>query len=274
MPGRPILAIAERTFRDSLGARWLGGFGLLFAALTIGTSYFGLVSAREVGFQGFAQVSASLLNLILFTVPLVALALPILDLTADEGLILLLTQPLERYQALAGKLLGMASAVALTVLGGLLLGGIVVLNQAGSMALSSYLWLMLLTFLLVVVFVALGGAVAILSRDRSRALGVGLGLWFLLTILYDLLVVGWTIVNPGIPLRILLVGALLLNPIDAVRVCYLLATQNSSFVGVTGALLSETLGHPGGLGLLVGDLVGMVVVATGIAMRVFSRRDY
>lgn len=275
MDMRVIRIIAWREFRDALHSRWLVGFGVLFALLTISISYYGLAGSREVGFQGFSQVSASLLNLILFIVPMVAMVQPITGLTSDgEGLLILLTQPLTRSEVLIGKYLGMLGAVGATLLGGLLAGGAVVLAQTGSAHLGSFLLLMLLTSVLICLFLAFGISIAVLWRDRTKALGISLGVWFLLVILYDLVIFGLTVSGPGISLKALLLLSLLFNPIDAVRVLYLLVSGNSSFVGVTGAVLAETLGSPGGLALLWSMLIVQALATLAAAIFIFRRKAF
>jgi Cu-processing system permease protein len=272
---RAINLIARRELGDTLHNRWLIGFGALFAVLTIAISYFGLASAREVGFQGFSQVAASLLNLILFTVPMVAMTVPITGLTGDgEELAVMLTQPLARHEVLVGRYIGMLGSVAGTLLGGLAIGGLVVLARAGGAYVGNFAILIALTFALIALFLALGMLIGVGLRDRTRALGLGLAVWFALDVLYDLLVFGVTVSNPGVSLKLMLLGALALNPIDAVRVFYLLATGSSSFVGVTGAVLSETLGSTLGLGALAASFVLMPLATLGAAGLVFQRRDF
>lgn len=272
---RSARIVAWREFRDTLHSRWLVGFGILFALLTIGISYYGLAGAREVGFQGFGQVSASLLNLILFTVPMMAMAQPVLSLTSDgEGLLILLTQPLTRTEILLGKYFGMLGAVAATLLGGLALGGGVVLLQTGGAYLGNFLFLMLLTLVLVSLFLAFGLLIAVVWRDRAKAFGVSLAVWFVLVILYDLLVFGVTVSGPGFSLKAFLLLSLMFNPVDAVRVLYLLVTGNSSFVGVTGAVLAETLGTPGGLALLAGMFLVQAAAALSSAAFIFRRKAF
>jgi Cu-processing system permease protein len=272
---RAISLIARREWADTLHNRWLIGFGALFALLTIAISYFGLASAHEVGFQGFSLVSASLLNLILFTVPIVALLQPVISLTADgDELAIMLTQPLDRGEVLLGRYLGMWASVGGTLVGGLSLGGLVVLARAGSGSLGGFGLLIALSVVLVTLFLALGTLIAVVWRDRTRALGIGLGVWFVLEILYDLLVFGLTVSNPGLSLKAMLIAALVLNPIDAVRVFYLLATGSASFVGVAGAVLAETLGSPLGLGALAAWFVLLPLGTLALARAVFQRRDF
>lgn len=272
---RGIKIVAWRELRDTLHSRWLVGFGVLFALLTIGISYYGLAGSREVGFQGFGQVSASLLNLILFTVPMVAMAQPVMNLTSEgEGLLILLTQPLSRSEVLIGKYLGMLGAVGATLLGGLTLGGTVVMAQTGSDYLGNFLFLMLLTSVLISLFLAFGISIAVVWRDRAKAFGISLALWFVLVILYDLLVFGLTVSGPGIPLKALLLLALIFNPVDAVRVLYLLASGSSSFVGVTGAVLSETLGSAGGMALLAAMFLVQATAALAASLFIFKRKGF
>lgn len=270
-----ISLIAARELRDALHARWLAGFGLLFALLTVLISYYGLAGAQEIGFQGFDQVAASLLNLVLFTVPLVALALPVMSLTGEgDELSIMLTQPVERHEVMLGKYLGMAAATTLFLGGGLAAGGLVVLLRAGSANALDFGLLVGLTLALAWLFLALGLAIGVACRERTRALGMGLAVWFFLDVLYDLVVFGVTVSSPGVPLKALLIGALLLNPVDAARVCYLLVTGSSSFVGVAGAVLAETLGSATGIVCLVAVLLGLPVLLLWVATRLFARTDY
>lgn len=267
--------VAVREWRDTLYSRWLIGFGLLFAGLTLAISYFGLAGAREVGFQGFELVAASLLNLVLVSVPLVALVQASLNWAMEgDGLTILLTQPVARTRIMLGKYAGGVAAMLTTLLGGLLLGGLVVLAQVGWERVWHFALLMGLTALLIGLFAALGMGVALHWRDRTKALGVGLMLWFCWVLLYDLVIFGLTVAGAGVPLRVLLVAALIGNPVEAVRVCYLLATGSSGFVGATGAVLSETLGHAGGMAFLVGILVAWIGVGLMVARRHLLRKDF
>jgi len=89
-----VRVIAREEYRRALESRWLFGFTALFAALVLGLSYFGLAQNREIGFQGFARVTLSLMNLVLFIVPLTGLMLGVTSIAGGgENLSLLLAQP-------------------------------------------------------------------------------------------------------------------------------------------------------------------------------------
>ena len=68
-----VRAIARQELTVNVRGRWTLVFAFVFGALSLSISYFGLVTAGSVEVQGFARTSVSLLNLVLYVVPLVAL---------------------------------------------------------------------------------------------------------------------------------------------------------------------------------------------------------
>ena len=70
-----VKTIARQESIVNIRNRWTLIFAALFGALVLAISYFGLVTAGTIGFQGFARTSASLLNLVVYLVPLMSLAM-------------------------------------------------------------------------------------------------------------------------------------------------------------------------------------------------------
>src|SRR4029078_5787779 len=62
-PMNRLVVVAREEYRRALESRWLFGFTILFAALVLGLSYFGLAQHREAGLQRFARVAPSLIEL-------------------------------------------------------------------------------------------------------------------------------------------------------------------------------------------------------------------
>src|SRR5689334_21437570 len=125
--------VAREEFRQALESRWLFGFTALLAALVLGLSFFGMAQSREVGFQGFARVTLSLMNLVLFIVPLTGLMLGVTSVTGGSGALpLLLAQPVSRREVLMGKLVGLGAALTVAQLVGFGGGGVVVALSAGA----------------------------------------------------------------------------------------------------------------------------------------------
>ena len=146
---RRIAVVAREEYRRALETRWLFAFTALFALLVLGLSYFGLAQSREVGFQGFARVTLSLMNLVLLIVPLTGLVLGVTSIAGGgDSLPLLLAQPVSRGEVLAGKYLGLGAALSVAQALGFGGGGFAIAIRAGADQLPGFVVLTLLSLVL------------------------------------------------------------------------------------------------------------------------------
>ena len=266
--------VAREEFRQALESRWLFGFTALLAALVLGLSFFGMAQSREVGFQGFARVTLSLMNLVLFIVPLTGLMLGVTSVTGGSGALpLLLAQPVSRREVLAGKLVGLAGALTVAQLVGVGGGGVVVALSAGADQVRGFAVLAGLSIALGWLMVSTSLMIAVLRPDRLKAMSTALFLWLLLVVAYDLVVLGATTILNGLPLQRVLVPALLLNPVDIARVLTTLAVGSGALFGPTSAVLMQLSGTAAGIGIGLLVLAVETIVPAAIAMWVFERRD-
>lgn len=272
---RRVGVIAGEEYRRALETRWLFAFTALFALLTLALSYFGLAQGREVGFQGFARVTLSLMNLVLVIVPLTGLVLGVTSLAGGgDSLSLLLAQPVSRGEVLAGKFLGLGAALAAAQALGFGGGGVVVALNGGAAQVPGYLALTALSIALGWVMLAAALCIAALWPDRLRAMSVALLLWLLLVIAYDLIVLGATALLAGVPLQRVLFPALIANPVDLVRVLTTLAVGSGALFGPTSAVLMRMFGTEAGIALGLAVLLAEGVLPLVVAARVFRRRDW
>ena len=266
--------VARDEFRQALESRWLFGFTALLTALVLGLSFFGMAQSREVGFQGFARVTLSLMNLVLFIVPLTGLMLGVTSVTGGSGALpLLLAQPISRREVLAGKLLGLGAALTVAQLVGFGGGGVVVALSAGADQVRGFAALTGLSIALGWLMVSTSLMIAVLRPDRLKAMSTALFLWLLLVVAYDLAVLGATTLLGGLPLQRVLVPALLLNPVDIARVLTTLAVGSGALFGPTSAVLMKLSGTSAGIGIGLLVLLVETIVPAAIAMWVFQRRD-
>jgi Cu-processing system permease protein len=275
-PGRwhRVGVVAREEFRQALESRWLFGFTALLAALVLGLSFFGMAQSREVGFQGFARVTLSLMNLVLFIVPLTGLMLGVTSVTGGSGALpLLLAQPVSRREVLTGKLVGLGGALTVAQLVGFGGGGIVVALSAGADQVRGFAALTGLSIALGWLMVSTSLMIAVLRPDRLKAMSTALFLWLLLVVAYDLVVLGATTLLGGLPLQRVLVPALLLNPVDIARVLTTLAVGSGALFGPTSAVLMKLSGTSAGIGIGLLVLLVETIVPAAIAMWVFQRRD-
>ena len=270
-----VRVIAREEFHRAIEARWLFGFAALLAALVLGLSFFGLAQGREIGFQGFARVTLSLMNLVLFIVPLTGLMLGVTSITGGSGALpLLLAQPVGRDEVLMGKLLGLGCALtaALAVaFGG---GGMVVAFNAGAEQLPGFIALAVLSVTLGWLTISTALCIAVIWPDRLKAMSIALALWLLMVVAYDLMVLGATTILRGVELQTVLFPALLLNPVDLARVLTTLAVGSGALFGPTSAVLMKMFGTQAGIALGASVLVIESVVPMWIAVRVFAKRDW
>ena len=270
-----VRTIAAQEFRIHIRSRWTLLFGLVFGALALGISYFGLVTAGLVGFESFTRTSASLLNLVIYLVPLIALTMGALSFTGERGAAeLLFSQPVTRSEILLGKVAGLFLSVATATGFGFGVAGVVIaLNSDGSGG-GAYLVLAGLTLLLALVFLSLGTMVAVVAQKRARAFAQALFLWFFFVLFYDLLAIGLAFLLEERPANLLIFCSLFGNPADMVRVAGLLVMGGASMFGAAGAMLLKFLGGPLPAGLLLtGALLFWVAVPLAVADRVLRRQD-
>jgi Cu-processing system permease protein len=272
---RRIRVVAREEYRRALETRWLFGFTALFALLVLGLSYFGLAQSREVGFQGFARVTLSLMNLVLMIVPLTGLMLGVTSIAGSgESLSLLLAQPVSRGEVLAGKFLGLAAALGFAQALGFGGGGVVVALNGGADQVPGFLVLTVLSMALGWLTLSTAMCIAALWPDRLRAMSAALLLWLLMVVAYDLVVLGATTLLSGLPLQSVLFPALIVNPVDLVRVLTTLAVGSGALFGPTSAVLMRMFGTTAGIALGLFVLVVEGTVPLVIAAHVFRRRDW
>jgi Cu-processing system permease protein len=225
--------------------------------------------------QGFERTTASLLNLVLYLVPLLGLMLGTLALSRDRaGNELLFSQPVGREQVLYGRVIGMFCGAAVAMLAGFGLAGLVVLWEMGSEGFSRYAGVVLLSLALAAVFLSLGALAGVVSSSRTRAFGLALCLWFFFVLFYDLLIIGLAFVLRERTANFVIFLSLFGNPVDLVRVSTVLAIADPSIFGAAGAALLKFLGGEvrSQIALLLGIVV-WVVAPMWVAGRVLRRLD-
>ena len=270
-----VTTIARQELTVNIRNRWTLIFAAVFGALVLAISYFGLVTAGAVGFQGFARTSASLLNLVLYIVPLVALTMGTLSLTGERGAgELLFSQPVTRAEVLLGKLLGLFASIFTATLVGFGLGGMVIAAMTGAEGALRYPLFVGLALLLALVFLSLAALVSALCRRQAKAFGVVLFVWFFFVLFYDLLVIGGTFLLKERAANRFIFTSLFGNPVDMARVAGLIVLDGQAVFGAAGAALTRFLGGEAwSIGLLILGLLAWVVVPFWLSQRLLRRQD-
>ncbi len=235
--------IARQELIINIRNRWVLFFAFIFGALVLTISYFGLVTAGAIGFQGFARTSASLLNFVLYVIPLVSLIMGTQSFTSEKSTNeLLFSQPVTRTDILLGKLTGLFASMFVATLVGFGLAGLVIAIKAGAAGSLRYPAFVGLSLVLALVFLGLAALVSVLCQRRPVAYGVSLFLWFFFVLFYDLIIIGGTFLLPERAANRFLFLSLPGNPVDMVRVASLILLDGKEIFGAAGAALLRFFG--------------------------------
>jgi Cu-processing system permease protein len=239
----PIFRIAQQEISVQSRNHWLHMFIIVFMLLLVGIAYLGLRVMGYTGTQDFTRTAASLLNVVLYIVPLLALVLGALGFSADEGTQeLLFSLPLPRRTIFWGKFLGLFGALVVPMLTAFILAGVFIFLQVGSHGLGQYLGFMGVAMVLALLFLNLAGLLSVLFPRKLTTFAVSLCLWFFMVILYDLGVIATTLFLPDYAGERFVVGAVFLNPIDLLRIAALMLLGGTEFFGQAGATFIHVWG--------------------------------
>lgn len=270
-----MFTIAKQEFTVNVRNKWIVVFSIIFGALVVSISYFGMLAEGFSGMQNFTRTSASLLNLVLYIVPLVSLTMGTLSFTGDKGSTeLLYSQPVSRNEVVTGKLLGLFLAITSATVIGFSGAGIIVASGSGPEGFLQYGLFVFLSLALSLVFLSLSVVVATLNRRKSKAFGIVLFLWFFFVLFYDLLTIGGTLFLKGQSANTFLFLSLFGNPVDMVRVATLISLDNVTIFGAAGAAMLRFLGGTGmSIALLVAGLSVWIMVPLGITNVILKKQD-
>lgn len=273
----PLVVCARQELVLAVRSRWTQIFAVVFAALSLAVSASGYILSGGSGVQDFARTAVSLVQLVLLLVPLTSLLIGVLALAPERGAAeLLFSQPVPRATILFGKLLGLFEALAGAQAIGFGAAGLVIFSQAGEEGIGRFALLVLGSLLLTAVFlgvaalIAAGGA----GRRRSRALAVALVVWFASVVLFDVVALGIaSLLRLGTASRVL-ITAVIVNPVDAVRTGTLLGVEGTAAFGAASlAFLRFTKGIAGAALLLSVSIAVWLVVPVWLAARRLKRAD-
>jgi len=156
--------IAWKEFSDRFRSGWVIACAAVWLGAIALTSLFGLVQIGKIGLQGYEHTVVSLLNLVQYLVPLLALLL--------------------------GKFLGGCLALTFPLVLGFTIAGVMIGLSAGRHGLATFFTLAISGLVLGIIFLALGLLISILCRTRVQALVVALLTWCVAIFVFDLVALG------------------------------------------------------------------------------------
>ncbi|MFP4592317.1 MAG: ABC transporter permease [bacterium] len=248
---RQVATLAAKELRDRLRNRWVLAVAAVFAVFSLVISYFGGAEQGTLGPRSIEFVITSLVSLVIYLIPLIALLLGFDAIVGERergSLDLLLALPVTRLELLLGKYLGLAVALTLSTLAGFALMVVLLWQQFGWAGLFQALGFVLSSILLGLVFLSLALFVSVVSRERTRASGFAIALWFGFVLVFDLLLLGLLVASGGSFGGQALAYLLLLNPTDIFRILNVFSLDQLRGMHGLVSIVPPALGNPWAMG--------------------------
>ena len=231
-----ILTIASKEFRDRIRNRWVLAVALVFTVFSLVIAYFGGAQQGSVGFRSIEFTIASLVSLVIYLIPLIALLL--------------------------GKYLGLAAALTLSTLAGFGLVAVLLSRQMSWTGMYHYFGFMLSSVLLGLAFLSLAVLLSVVARDRTRASGLAIATWFFFVLVFDLLLLGALVGTGGRFGGEVFAWLLLLNPADVFRILNVFSLDDVRTLYGLASVVPSSMGSPTTMG---GVMLAWIIVPLALA---------
>jgi Cu-processing system permease protein len=262
---RQIFTVALKELRDRLRNRWVLAVAAVFTVFALVIAYFGGAQQGAVGLRSIEFTITSLVSLVIYLIPLIALLLGFDAIVGERergSLDLLLALPITRLELLLGKYLGLAAALSLSTVVGFGLVAVVLVVQVGGSGLGPYAGFMGSAVLLGLAFLSLAVMLSVFASDRTRASGMAIAMWFFFVLVFDLLLLGLLVVAGGDTGGEWFPYLLLLNPADVFRILNIFSLDDVRSLYGLSSIVPNALAKPWLMGLV---MLGWIAAPLGLA---------
>jgi Cu-processing system permease protein len=238
-----LWTIAELELTAAVRLKWIRLLTVAFALLASAAAYSAGAANEMSGAEGFARTTMALVPVVLILVPLAALILGVCGQASEPGSEpFLFGQPVSRATVLIGRWLGESMALSGAIAIGLGIGGAIVAFGSGADGLLRFVFFVIASLVLAIIFLSIAAAIAAATDNRVVALGVATFAWFFFVLLYDgaaLSLAGWLTGPVG---GRILFGSVFGNPADLIRVLALSVSGTPNVLGAAGDAWIRFLG--------------------------------
>jgi len=267
-----VKAVVWKESLDRYRNRWIQIASFALAVFTLAIAYFGGSPAGVVGFQRFEAIMVSLMSLINYFVPLIALILgtgAIAEERERGTFEIILASVISPWDLWVGKFFGHSAVLVSATAIGLIPTFVLLVIKFGTEVIPSLLVFLVSSLLLGLSLLALSFLLSTLFLERSRTVISAIFLWLLIVILYDLALLGMLVLTKGMLSKTLFTILLLANPVDVFRIINLLSLgELKAMLGFATVELPSYI-KPPVLWLL---LSGWILLPMIIGYQLFRRR--
>jgi Cu-processing system permease protein len=242
---------------------------VLVLAATLAIAFLGAAPIGVVGAHGGGAILASIMNLAVYLVPLLALVMGAGAIIEEKrrGLLdLILAYPISASEYFLGTFTGYALALAIALVASFVPTGIVLSMSVG---INSFQYSLLLALIVALgtSFLSISFLISILSRDPARGIASSVLVWIFAVLVFDLALVGLLVGFGGDIPQSAFGAMLLLNPTDVFRLIAF------TWVGSAASPLGlATVSPPFPAAVLAIVLVAWALVPLWLSHRLFQKR--
>jgi Cu-processing system permease protein len=253
---------------------WIRLLTVAYALLTVAMAYASGVIGETERSEAFARLTVAVLPLAMTLVPLAALLMGVSTAATDDATSFLLSQPVSRLEHIAGRWLGQAAALSISLIAGFGTGGAIVSLVSGANDVARFGVLVAACLIAAIAFLSIATLIVSAVSRRSAAMGIAAFVWFVAVILYDAAMLSVAVWVPGVTGARVLFVSVFGNVIGLVRVLTLLLAGTPHVLGAAGESWLRALGSPQAASALsTFALLAWIFVPLAIAVRIHSARD-
>lgn len=208
--------IARRELKMGFRNPWSYSFMALFTLFTLALM---VIQSRSY-LEGYTYTTGTMLNLVLYLLPLMTILLSSFSLTAEKeegSWQLLSTYSLTTTSFLMGKYFGQALVLIVIVCFGYGLSGVVGMILGAGFTFSTLVFLLSFSICIILMFLGIAMLIGALSKNRWQALTLGVSIWFFLILAWPTLLISILSFLPYTWIKPVLQVVTMFNPAEFVR---------------------------------------------------------
>ncbi|MEK3735148.1 ABC transporter permease subunit [Paenibacillus sp. FSL M8-0334] len=222
--------VAVREMKIGFRNPWAYSFMALFAVFMLSLL---MINAQDY-VRGYSGISGTMLNLVLYLLPLMALMLGSFSLTGEKeegNWELLSTYPLGTWAFLGGKYIGLSVVLLSIVAFGFGLSGAAGWLLGSGFDLLTYRQLLILASGLSLFYLGIAMLIGTLARNRWQALTIAVGVWFFTIIAWPSLLIALLGMLPYLWIKPALTILTIFNPAELTRLFTVVKLGGGSMLG-------------------------------------------
>lgn len=262
--------IALREVRLGFRNPWAYSFMALFILFMLSL----LLINRQGYVQGYSGITGTMLNLILYLLPLMTLLLGSFSLTSEKeegSWELLSTYPISTWSFIVGKYAGLAIVLLVIVTVGFGFAGITGWISGSSFDFDTYGLLLAFSSCVALLFLGIALLIGTFAKNRWQALTIGVAIWFFAIIGWPPLLIAVLGMLPYMSIKPAVTFLTFLNPAELSRLFVVVKLGGGAILGPEYYNWVNWIRRPSGSISFIGVAVLWIGLATSASYLLWER---